>query len=61
MQAIRQYNNESAKIVRENGIYKDNKRQAFGVLFEPSYKKDGELKELKYVRSAWFDENKVKK
>mgnify|MGYP004732883573 FL=1 len=61
LQAIRRYNDEATKIVRENGIYQGKKRQAFGIIFEPQYKQDGELKELKYVRSAWFDENKVKK
>lgn len=61
IQAVKKYNEESTKILNENGIYKDGKRQAFGVIFEPKYQKDGELKELKYVRSAWFDENKVKK
>ena len=53
-------NKKANQIIKENGIYKDGKRQAFGVVFEPQYKKNGELKDFKYVRSAWFDENKVK-
>lgn len=57
---IGRYYKKANQIIKENGIYKDGKRQAFGVVFEPQYKKNGELKDFKYIRSAWFDENKVK-
>lgn len=60
LDAIGRYYKKANQIIKENGIYKDGKRQAFGVIFEPQYKKNGELKDFKYVRSAWFDENKVK-
>ena len=60
LDAIGRYYKKASQIIKENGIYKDGKRQAFGVIFEPQYKKNGELKDFKYVRSAWFDENKVK-
>ena len=60
LDAIGRYYKKANQIIKENGIYKDGKRQAFGVVFEPQYKKNGELKDFKYVRSAWFDENKVK-
>ena len=58
--AIDRYYTNASKLVDSNGIYKDENRQAFGVIFEPKYKKDGTLKEFKYVRSGYFDENKVR-
>lgn len=57
--ATDRYFTNAIRIADESGIYKNGKRQAFGVVFEPQYKKNGELKDFKYVRSAWFDENKV--
>lgn len=57
--AIRSYNRKALNLVKEKGIYNEGKRQAFGIMFEPVYKKNGEFKEFKYHRSAWFNEEKI--
>ena len=54
------YNLRGSNLVKNNGIYKNGERQAFGICFEPVLNKKGELKDFKYVRSAWFNESKVK-
>lgn len=54
------YNHKGSNLVKNNGIYRNGERQAFGICFEPVLNKKGELKEFKYVRSAWFNESKVK-
>ena len=58
--ATDRYNNRGGELVQNNGIYRNGERQAFGICFEPVLNKKGELKEFKYVRSAWFNESKVK-
>ncbi len=58
--AIRQYNKNALKYSEEHGIYKDGKRQAFGVIFDPKYNKNGELKGFEYNRSGYFDEEFIK-
>lgn len=55
--AIKQYNAKATKFADSKGIYKDGKRQAFGVIFDPKYKKSGELKSFEYNRSGYFNED----
>lgn len=58
--AIQRYNRNAIKFANEHGIYKDGKRQAFGVIFEPKYNQKGELKGFEYNRSGYFDEGFIK-
>lgn len=58
--SIKQYNTKAPKYADSKGIYKDGKRQAFGVIFDPLYNKKGELKNFKYNRSGYFDEDFIK-
>ena len=55
--AVDRYNAKATKFADEHGIYKDGKRQAFGVIFNPVYKKNGDLKGFEYNRSGYFDES----
>ncbi len=55
----RQYHRRAPEIADEIGIYKDGKRQAFGVVFDPKYKKNGELKGFEYNRCGYFDEESL--
>ncbi len=60
-EAVRNYNNQAPKFADKHGIYKNGKRQAFGVIFEPQYNKKGDLKGFEYVRSGYFDEEFITK
>lgn len=53
---VDRYNKNAPEFADKKGIYKDGKRQAFGIIFEPQYKKNGELKGFKYNRCGYFDE-----
>ena len=57
--SIDKYNRNSNKLAQEVGIYKDGKRQAFAVVFDPTFKKNGDHKGFEYVRSFYFDESKL--
>ncbi|MGN1153159.1 MAG: hypothetical protein ACI4S3_03950 [Candidatus Gastranaerophilaceae bacterium] len=57
--SIDKYNRNSTKLAQETGIYKDGKRQAFAVVFDPTFKKNGDHKGFEYVRSFYFDESKL--
>lgn len=58
--AVKRYNRNAIKFANEHGIYKDGKRQAFGVIFDPKYNRKGELKGFEYNRSGYFDEEFIK-
>lgn len=55
-EALKQYNRMSTDYVDSHAVYKDGKRQAFGVYFTPVYNKKGNLKGFEYNRSGFFDE-----
>lgn len=59
--AVDRYNKKAPEFADTKGIYKDGKRQAFGVIFEPQYKKNGELKGFEYKRCGYFDEERLAK
>ena len=59
-EAVKQYNKKAIKYSEEHGIYKDGKRQAFGVVFKPEYNRNGNLTGFEYQRSGYFDENIIK-
>ncbi len=58
--AINQYNRKALKYSEEHGIYKNGKRQAFGIIFNPKYNKKGNLTGFEYNRSGYFDEDFIK-
>ena len=60
-EAVRVYNQKAPQFADDHGIYKDGKRQAFGVIFDTKYNKKGELKGFEYNRSGYFDEDFLKK
>ena len=59
-EAVKQYNKNALKFSQEHGIYKDGKRQAFGIIFEPKYNTKGNLTGFEYNRSGYFDEDFIK-
>ena len=59
--AIRRYTQNAPSFAESKAVYKDGKRQAFGVCFTPVYnKKTGEVKDFKYHHSGFFDEDSVR-
>ncbi len=60
LEAVRIYNQKAPQFADKHGIYKDGKRQAFGVIFDPKYNRKGELKGFEYNRSGYFDEEFIK-
>lgn len=59
--SVDRYSKKATQFADNHGIYKDGKRQAFGVIFEPQYKKNGDLKGFEYVRSGYFNEDLISK
>ena len=57
--AVMRYAKNAPEYVEKQAVYKDGKRMAFGVCFEPQYKKNGELKGFKYHHAGFFPEERV--
>ena len=57
--AIMRYAKNAPEYAEKQAVYRDGKRMAFGVCFEPQYKKNGELKGFTYHHSGFFPEDKV--
>lgn len=58
--AVSQYIGNAPEYAESRAVFKDGKRMAFGVIFQPVLNKKGEVKRFDYVRSGFFDEAKVK-
>ena len=58
--AVKQYVQNAPEYAESQAVFKDGKRMAFGIAFEPQYKKNGEIKGFTYHHSGFFDEANVK-
>ena len=57
--AVSRYVDSAPAYAESRAVYRNGKRVAFGVMFEPVYNKKGEVKRFDYVRSGFFNEEKA--
>ncbi|MCR5266617.1 MAG: hypothetical protein K6E29_08525 [Cyanobacteria bacterium RUI128] len=58
--AVSRYVDSAPAYAESRAVFRNGKRVAFGVIFEPVYNKKGEVKKFEYKRAGFFDEAKVK-
>ena len=59
LDAVSRYAKNAPEYAEQQAVYRDGKRMAFGVCFEPQYKKNGELKGFQFHHAGFFPEDKV--
>ena len=57
--AVNRYIDNAPDYAESRAVFRDGKRVAFGVIFEPVLNKKGEVKRFEYKRAGFFDEAKV--